>query len=356
VSCTPAAGSALDLHQTQPWTKAGREPVTWWKDAQSSRATQCFNYTPATGKTVASIVDHFGLDMVTFIQDEHNNRIFGLGNVTIKFPNLRAEEMAFALGIVTTATSRVTRGSELYKPYFRCVYYDELGNMGQVTCMSTDASGNADCVRPGVAWCSLVYWDTNVTETIPFGVHVKVCNARWAQPGEFQKVAYLVDANGKNITEAEALTNILMLMTNDMEYEEARNLSKCKETKTATKELYVRKDPVVTINWLAHCPGGGPVTTLMLSNYHNPDFSGRVQVDLNEQLTAQLLSLRSLRTLSMWVNSGQLPPELGSLSHLREFAVQHTCLTGGCADKLVFSRPQMHDSIKALQQQYVLDQ
>jgi hypothetical protein len=154
--------------------------VAWWKNAQYSRTTQCYNYTPATNDTVASIVDNFGLDMVTFIQDQHNRRIFGLANVTIKFPNLRAEELAFALRIVSKATSRVTQGSTLYKPYFRCVYYDALGIRGEVTCNSIDAAGNAECEKPGVSSCSLIYWDANVTETLPSGAYVKVCNERWA--------------------------------------------------------------------------------------------------------------------------------------------------------------------------------
>jgi hypothetical protein len=278
---------------------------------------------------VASVVDRFGLDMVTFIQDEHNNGIFGLGNVTIKFPNLRAEEMAFALSIVDTATSAVIRGSALHKPYFKCDYYDEVGNLKQVTCNGTKPADNADCVRPGVASCSLIYWDTNVTEMFPPGAYVEVCNERWSEPGEFDKVAYLVDDSGKDITEAEALTSIMLLLGgSNMTYEEARNVSKCQEVENPLKQYINRYNPTFIINWYAHCPDGGPLIALWFSKYKDVTDSSRVQINLDKQLISQLMLLKNLQDLNMYVDSGQVPSELGSLKHLRELAIRHTCLTG----------------------------
>lgn len=154
IACQPAAGSALDPHHTQPWTEATRAAVTWWKDAPTSHATQCFNYNPASDETVASVADRFGMDMVTFAHDEHNVDVFGVGNVSIKFPNLRAEEMASVLQIVGTATKAVTRGTAAYQPYFKCVYYDETGKGSQVVCKGTTPQLNADCTRPGTASCT----------------------------------------------------------------------------------------------------------------------------------------------------------------------------------------------------------
>jgi hypothetical protein len=308
---------------------AGRAPVTWWKDAPTSRATQCFNYTPASGETVASVVDKFGLDMVTFIQNKHNNGIFGLGNVTIKFPNLRAEDMAFALRIVNKGTDKVTKGSALYKPYFRCDYYDDLGNFNLVTCNSTEVVGNEECARKGVASCSLIYWDTNVTEKLPPGAYLQVCNERWSEPGEFDKVAYLVDASGKDITEAEALTSIMLLLGGaNMTYNEARNISKCQEVEKPQKQFIDRYNPTFTINWYAHCPNGGPLVGLWFSIFKPTFDSRRVQINMDKQLISHLLLFRSLQDLQVYVDSGQVPPELGSLKHLRELAIRHTCLTG----------------------------
>ncbi|WIA23584.1 hypothetical protein OEZ85_000298 [Tetradesmus obliquus] len=47
---------------------------------------------------------------------------------------------------------------------------------GQVVCRSTKAQGNMDCTRPGVSSCTLVFWDANVTETLPQGAYLKTFN------------------------------------------------------------------------------------------------------------------------------------------------------------------------------------
>jgi hypothetical protein len=154
VACHPAAGSTLDLHHTQPWTEDTRVGLSWWQDAPTSRATQCYNYTPTTTETVASVVDRFELDMVTLAHDKHNVGVFGIGNVSIKFPNLKAEEMAATLRIVGTATADITKGMAKYKPYFRCSYFDEAGKEGHVECSGTQPKQNIDCIRPGVSTCT----------------------------------------------------------------------------------------------------------------------------------------------------------------------------------------------------------
>jgi hypothetical protein len=59
VSCYPAAGAALNLNSDQPWTRNRRRPL---KPLVGDRET-CYSYTLRRGDTVASIVDHFGLDI-----------------------------------------------------------------------------------------------------------------------------------------------------------------------------------------------------------------------------------------------------------------------------------------------------
>lgn len=91
--------------------------------------------------------------MVTFVQDEHNIKRFGLANITIKFSHLRADEMASVLSIVKQATTPITQGDPRYQPYFKCVHYDATGQQEFLYCNGTQARDNTACERVGVASC-----------------------------------------------------------------------------------------------------------------------------------------------------------------------------------------------------------
>uniref|UniRef100_A0A383W6G3 Peptidase C1A papain C-terminal domain-containing protein n=1 Tax=Tetradesmus obliquus TaxID=3088 RepID=A0A383W6G3_TETOB len=50
--------------------------------------------------------------------------------------------------------------------------------------------GIGDCGGLGVAACTLHYKDVNVTETLPPGTFVQLCDTRFATPGEIDKIAF----------------------------------------------------------------------------------------------------------------------------------------------------------------------
>jgi hypothetical protein len=58
VSCYPAESTALNPHHDQPWTRNRRRPLALRDDSDT-----CYTYISRQGDTVASVVDHFGLDM-----------------------------------------------------------------------------------------------------------------------------------------------------------------------------------------------------------------------------------------------------------------------------------------------------
>lgn len=173
-----------------------------------------------------------------------------------------------------------------------------------------------------------MFWDTNVTETLPQGAYLKVCNEVWRTPGAFDKVAYLVNFRRENITEEESLKSIMMLLDKNMTYEEATNLSRCQATDIATTQLFWRLNTDVTINWKAHCPRNGPLISLLFNVFKPVDVKQPVGTDLDEQLGHLLLSFKSLQSLDIFIIAGQLPPQLGALSFMQDISIGHNCLTG----------------------------
>jgi hypothetical protein len=167
-----------------------------------------------------------------------------------------------------------------------------------------------------VCTCSLVFWDVKVTKVLPPGGYVEVCNNQWEKPGEFDRVAYLVEG-GKVVTEREALKKLLMLVDKALTYEEATKYAAC-DTSTEFQEQYHEHD----VHWGAQCVSGGPVTRLQFSTFQAADaINYRSDPDMDDTLLYLLLSLRQLQILEISVMSGELPPQLGALADL-EYVVR----------------------------------
>jgi hypothetical protein len=62
VSCYPAEGTDLHPNSEQPWARSRRRPLTP-ESTEVLLNNTCYRYTTQQGDIVASIVDHFGVDM-----------------------------------------------------------------------------------------------------------------------------------------------------------------------------------------------------------------------------------------------------------------------------------------------------
>jgi hypothetical protein len=159
-------------------------------------------------------------------------------------------------------------------------------------------------------------------------VYVRVCNDKWRTAGEFERVAYLIDATQKNMAEVEALKSLMMLLDQNMTYEEASNFSTCQASSKGKRVFLYRPNTDITISWMVLCPQNGPVTSLQYTLFKGPYKKDNINVDLDERLTTLLLTFKSLRDLDIIINAGQLSPQLGSLRNLENVHIYHNCLTG----------------------------
>jgi hypothetical protein len=87
---------------------------------------------------------------------------------------------------------------------------------------------------------------------------------------------------------------------------------------------------------------GGQVNGLYLRVLSGPGRkTPRMHPDFNTQLTDALLELPSLVYVILNVYSGQLHPQLGALSQLNAFMVDHYCMTGVLPPNLLYGWPDV---------------
>uniref|UniRef100_A0A383W9S6 Peptidase C1A papain C-terminal domain-containing protein n=1 Tax=Tetradesmus obliquus TaxID=3088 RepID=A0A383W9S6_TETOB len=131
VSCYPAEGTPLHPNHEQPWARSRRRPLTP-ESSEVLLSNTCYRYTIREGDTVASIVDHFGLDMRQFVQDKVNLRSGVVGDVTsFKYAfgsTLKEDQLRIALD----TADKVTSVYSTVKPFVQCSLYDAGGSRGNV--------------------------------------------------------------------------------------------------------------------------------------------------------------------------------------------------------------------------------
>lgn len=84
VACEPATGTKENLHGDRPWLNDSHRRLLTPLPPQDNQGGTCFNYTVGPGDAVASIVDHFDMDIRAFVQHSTNRRLFRLEDFTYK--------------------------------------------------------------------------------------------------------------------------------------------------------------------------------------------------------------------------------------------------------------------------------
>jgi hypothetical protein len=84
VICEPAVGTTENLHGNKPWLRDNYRRLLTPLPEPDDRNGSCFNYTTLRGEDVAFVVDHFELDIRTFVQDEANQHLFSRESFTQK--------------------------------------------------------------------------------------------------------------------------------------------------------------------------------------------------------------------------------------------------------------------------------
>ncbi|WIA11336.1 hypothetical protein OEZ85_011459 [Tetradesmus obliquus] len=176
VICEPTTGTPENQHGHMPWITDERRRMLTPLPAPDDMSGTCFNYTTLLDEGVAFIVDHFDLDIRTFVQDAANRGLFRLEDFTYKFAyKLQAAEIALVIRTVASVTQVLAADP----PRVECTGFDAKGAASTAVCTSPTEAGNAACAAPGISSCMLHYKDINVTQLQP-GSTVRVCNPNWA--------------------------------------------------------------------------------------------------------------------------------------------------------------------------------
>ncbi|WIA11601.1 hypothetical protein OEZ85_011706 [Tetradesmus obliquus] len=201
ITCTATEQHKLATVNTQPWEQERRAVAPDSAAVALDTLASCYRYKFVKGDTVASIVSWSGVPIQNFTQT--NWKMFGgLQDVKFSFASKLAEaDIRNALQSVAEVTRDITNN----RPFFTCLTYTESGEAANVTCY---ADTTARCAGLGVAACTLHYKDVNVTDTLPVGSFVRLCDSRFTIPGEFDKVAFVSD---NKLLQQRALISILNL-------------------------------------------------------------------------------------------------------------------------------------------------
>jgi hypothetical protein len=253
---------------------------------------------------------------------------------------------------VLNTTNNVTANYTHTTTFFTCTRYVENGSATSINC--TIGSTYA-CTQSGVVGCTLHYQDVNVTSALRTNKTARLCKGDWASYASFDKVAYVEgsilapftgpgEVNGPSITEIEAVALVQVLKAVDanisIHWAKEYVIGCVRPHIGATKILLTPVGTDVKSSWsssLIGPPSCVNVVTLSFEVSHTTVALGPNQPTFNEHLAAALISLRELQSLSLSVGTGELLPQLGSLSSMATFDVRHFCLRGHLPSNLLSS-------------------
>jgi hypothetical protein len=168
------------------------------------------------------------------------------------------------------------------------------------------------------------------------GTSLQVCNNRFADPGELDKVAII--ANNR-LAQQRALVSVLRSVAPVLPNNLIRKYSTCKPTPTVQPLVIKQKD--FKVRWYVNCTTSPYAITILsfridVAGTNSSTLEGSLPT-LNETLIYPILSLRNtLKVLDMVVYGGTMPSQLGALSNLQRLLVYYFCMTGGLPPNLLY--------------------
>jgi hypothetical protein len=165
---------------------------------------------------------------------------------------------------------------------------------------------------------------------------LQVCNNRFADPGELDKVAII--ANNR-LAQQRALVSVLRSVAPVLPNNLIRKYSTCKPTPTVQPLVIQQKE--FKVRWYVNCTTSPYAITILsfridIAGTNSSTLEGSLPT-LNETLMYPILSLRStLEALDMVVYGGTVPSQLGALNNLRKLLVYYFCMQGGLPPNMLY--------------------
>lgn len=302
IVCEPQAGTDLDPHYVQPWSRQQRKPVTLLSaNDRTNLSATCYGYTAQPGDTAASLADAFLVDLRLFARD--NVDVWTLTTVTDVFEGNTTAELQ---SIVNTVKSVKLPGA--IEPYFVCNKTDGT----TARCDSTGGFGACLGIN-----CTFFYSEQDV-RIDPAGKLLQVCNISSA-PGQFEKVAYFQDPK---ISQPRALRSMLDILSQSKVGPVPDNY--CSEAEWEKFNGPVGRAPTFTDRWVKSCDADGYVTELDISITKVQEIANSIDTTM---LNA-LLTLEKLEKVYLVVKEGELPPQLGALTAMNSIKISYKCMSG----------------------------